>query len=143
MTDYVVDMSTGKRRKLNAEEQAHIEKCRAEDAALLETLRNAHYQIPKTLPWLRMTSQEADLVLAAIQKQPPKFRAIYDAAQYLFSGDDLWGYLNECLASVVGEERAKELLATDTYPTEESIAVDPEPANEEDPSVDPEPPTEE
>lgn len=73
------------------------------------------YQIPKTLPWKRMTPDEAAQLYAQMQLTDPQVRAIYEAAQYLSSDDDLWGTLHEIIATTLGSsQRADELLAPES-----------------------------
>lgn len=69
------------------------------------------YQIAKTLPWLRMTEDEAEQMYAQMQLTSPRLRGIYDAAQYLSSGDDLWQTLHDIIAATLSTSRADELLA--------------------------------
>ncbi|EJB02874.1 hypothetical protein Rleg9DRAFT_1688 [Rhizobium leguminosarum bv. trifolii WSM597] len=69
------------------------------------------YTISKTTPWLRMTDEEAEEMEAAMNAAPARLRAIYNAAQFLQSDDDLWPTLLSLISSTLSPQRAQELLA--------------------------------
>jgi hypothetical protein len=83
----------------------------AADAAALAPPR---YTIPKQLPFLRATDEEAELMEAAIANSGARLRNIYAGASYLDTADPLFPMLRTVLESIVGADRASELLEPDT-----------------------------
>jgi len=69
------------------------------------------YSIYKTTLWLRLTDAEAEMVMAAKNEQPAKFRGIWDDALSIQSGSEFFGVLKSFLTVAISEKRANELLA--------------------------------
>lgn len=71
------------------------------------------YTIDKTLPWERMTDDEATIMDGVLAQVPAKQRNTYNSAQYLDTRHALWETLKQLLADNLpgGMTRANELLA--------------------------------
>jgi len=69
------------------------------------------YTIPKQLPFLRATDQEAEQIEAAIQASGARLRNVYAGATHLDTADPLFPMVQGVLEQIVGEARAAELLA--------------------------------
>jgi len=90
--------------EMNSEQKAHFL------ANLpIETQMNG-YIIPKSLPWRRMSEDEAAAVTAIMSFATPRQRAIYDAAQEIDTSDELYGILTGLLSTALSPARAAELL---------------------------------
>lgn len=72
------------------------------------------YQLSKATAWRRMTADEAAQVDAAMMQTDAQLRQIYFAAQYLYSGDDLWATLWGMLQDMFGDTRTAQILAPET-----------------------------
>lgn len=71
-------------------------------------------RIPKAEIWRRLTEEEAEVVDAALQAAPLRLRRIFEAAQYLDTGDPDYPALRAGIVAALSEERANEVL-TPTY----------------------------
>lgn len=69
------------------------------------------YTIPKQLPFLRATDEEAEQIEAAIQAAGARLRNVYAGATHLDTADPLFPMVQGVLEQIVGAERAAELLA--------------------------------
>lgn len=64
--------------------------------------------------WRRCTDDEATQLDAALAQQPVRMRRMFDDAQFLSSGDELFGEVKAAVTQLVGADRAAALLAPST-----------------------------
>lgn len=71
----------------------------------------APYVIPASLPWARMTEEEAELVQDAIDSSPVKTRNMINKASQFTEGSDAFNRFMTILVETLGQTRADEILA--------------------------------
>lgn len=71
-------------------------------------------RLHKAVLWRRLTEAEADMLDAALAAHPStRLRRIFEAAQYLDTGDADYPALRDGVVAALGETRAAEVLAPD------------------------------
>ena len=69
------------------------------------------YTLPKIELWVRLTDPEAEQVSAAMATQPARMQGIWNSATEVVSDSEFFDDLETFLTAVLGETRAKEVLA--------------------------------
>lgn len=69
------------------------------------------YAIPKALPFVRMTEDEAVAMASAMEKAPSRTKMIFDASTTISTREPLWELLESMLVDEFGPARTKQLLA--------------------------------
>ncbi|KAA0697409.1 hypothetical protein DTW90_18435 [Neorhizobium sp. P12A] len=82
----------------------------AELVAFLNPTAPAVYIIPKMVLWTRLSDAEANTVDAAMATQSAKLRGIWNSASEVRSDSEFFGTLEAFLTSVLGADRATQLL---------------------------------
>jgi hypothetical protein len=68
------------------------------------------YRLFKTTLWMRLSDEDAEIVMAAKDMQPAKFRGIWDDAQVIESDSEFFDTLKSFLTVTLGAEKAGTLL---------------------------------
>jgi hypothetical protein len=68
-------------------------------------------RLPKAELWRRVSDEEAEAMDAALSSAPLRLRRLFQAAQYLDTGDADYPMLRAGIVAAIGEERAVEVLA--------------------------------
>lgn len=84
---------------------------REEDAAAAAAAPPAPVVTAKADMWRRCTDDEASKLYDAMQQAPLRARMVFDAALNVSTADELYPTLRQIIVSVVGEDRAAEILA--------------------------------
>lgn len=82
-----------------------------EVAAYVAPAPDPNYTIPKQLPFIRATDEEAATMEQLLNTTSARLRMIYNGATFISTDDPLFGLLMTMMTGAFGADRAAELLA--------------------------------